>query len=251
MKPKTPRILVVNDDGVDGPGLRPLIAALRSLGTVTALVPEKQRSASSHGLTLHKPLRLRPAVDGIFRLNGGPADCARLGALHLLRGRVDLIASGINDGYNLGQDVVYSGTVGAAMEGTLLDIPSFAVSRGRARSPDFAAAAAVALRVARELLRRGLPRGVCLNVNVPGIRSRSVREPRVAVLGERIYEKAVGLRRDPAGGRYFWLMGDSVRGVPEPGTDVLAVASGHVAVTPLLTDWTCRPLLSRLRSWRF
>lgn len=256
--PKRPRILVVNDDGIHGEGLLPLIRALESVGDVTAVVPEKERSAESHSLTLHKPLRLRPSRRGVHMLNGSPADCARLGTLRLMRGKVDLIASGINRGYNLGQDVVYSGTVAAAMEGTLLGIPSFAVSLGvsspkrlppEAEEEDFAAAAVFARTVALEILRRGLPAGVCLNVNVPASPREGLKGARAARLGKRVYEKRITMRSDPMGNSYFWLMGREVRGVPEAGTDVAAVQARHVSVTPLSLDNTSYGFLSKLRSW--
>jgi 5'-nucleotidase len=246
---KRPRILVVNDDGIHGEGLAPLLAALEPLGEVTALVPERERSAVSHGLTLHKPLRLKHHHGRVYRLNGGPADCARLGTLSLLKRRVDLIVSGINRGFNLGQDTVYSGTVAGAMEGTMLGVPAFAVSRGVSARPDYAAAAAFARRLAEQVLRRGLPRGVCLNVNAPALPSSKVRGARVTRLGERIYTDSVAERKDPSGRPYYWLMGRSVRGVPKPGTDVAAVARGYIAVTPLEVDKTHAPLLSRLRAW--
>ena len=126
MKTRKPRILVANDDGIDGPGLRPLIAALRRVGEVTVVVPSQERSADSHSLTLHKPIRVHRHGNGLFSLNGSPADCARFGVLEILRGKVDLVVSGINRGYNLGEDVIYSGTVAAAMEATLLKIPAIA-----------------------------------------------------------------------------------------------------------------------------
>lgn len=275
---KRPRILVVNDDGIHGEGLLPLIRALESVGDVTAVVPEKERSAESHSLTLHKPLRLRPARRGVYMLNGSPADCARLGSLRLLRGKVDLIASGINRGYNLGQDVVYSGTVAAAMEGTLIGFPSFAVSLGvasprrpmaGARAPthsrhrawdqtvaaaeettaDFAAAAAFARTVALQVLKHGLPAGVCLNVNVPASPRGRLKGVRVARLGKRVYEKRITMRSDPVGNSYFWLMGREVRSLPEAGTDVAAVQARCISVTPLSLDNTAYSFLSKLRSW--
>jgi 5'-nucleotidase len=247
---KNPRILVVNDDGFHGEGLAPLIDALRPLGQVTVLVPEKERSAGSHSLTLHKPLRVRGHRGGIQTVNGGPADAARLGALKLLRGRVDLIVSGINQGYNLGQDTIYSGTVAAAMEGTLIGIPSFAISRGERGKRDFGPAAEIAQRVAKQILRRSLPSGICLNVNVPPLPMSKIKTAKVVRLGERIYEKTITERRDPQGGRYYWLMGKSTRGLRQPGTDVDAVRLGHVSLTPLSADNTHRGSMPGLRRWK-
>ena len=126
---KKPRILVTNDDGLHGPGLRPLIAAMQRLGEVIAVVPDQERSADSHCLTLHKPIRVYPISPGLTTVNGSPADCARFGVLWMMRGRVDLIASGINRGYNLGEDIIYSGTVAAAREACLLGVPA-SLARG-------------------------------------------------------------------------------------------------------------------------
>ncbi len=251
MRRKKKHILVVNDDGVHGEGLKPLIDALSELGDVTTLVPEKERSAESHALTLHKPLRLRRIGPNFVRLNGGPADCARLGVLKLLKGKVDLIVSGINQGYNLGQDVVYSGTVAGAMEGALLDIPSFAISQGlKGRPGDYFKAALFARRLGAEVLRNGLPPGVILNVNVPVRPNPRGMQAHWTRLGRRLYTKTITKRRDPSGRSYYWLQGRSIRGVAEHGTDVAATQHGHIAVTPLSIDNTHVPSLTKLRGWK-
>lgn len=247
------RILVVNDDGVHGQGLEPLMKALSRIGVVTAVVPDGERSADSHSLTLHKPLRVlkarRAGRGTVFMVNGSPAACTRLGVLEVLKGKVDCVVSGINRGYNLGQDVLYSGTVAAAMEGTLLGLPSFSVSLGSGRGRGWAAAADFARRLVLALSRRRLPPGVCLNANLPDLDARRLRGVRVTRLGERVYEKRVTLRRDPAGTPYFWLQGRQVLGVPAPGTDVEAVHEGFVSLTPLHPDNTHLPSLSILESW--
>ncbi|MBI4248930.1 MAG: 5'/3'-nucleotidase SurE [Elusimicrobia bacterium] len=251
MRKKRPRILVVNDDGIHGEGLAPLIAALSEIGEVKAVVPEIERSAESHSLTLHKPLRVRQVRDGVSIVNGTPAACTRFGVLKLMNRRVDLIASGINRGYNLGQDVVYSGTVAAAMEGTLLDVPSFAISRGYSEEGDYAAAAAFACKLAAQILRRRLPPGVCLSVNVPAVEAGRIRGVKVARLGKRVYDKRVTMRSDPSGNTYFWLLGKKVRGILSPGTDVAAIEQRCIAVTPLCIDNTHEAFLRRLRDWDF
>lgn len=243
-----PRIMVVNDDGVDGPGLRPLIRAMRALGTVTTCVPHQERSADSHSLTLHKPIRVHRSGDGLYALNGSPADCARFGVLEVLKGKVDLVVSGINRGFNLGEDVIYSGTVAAATESTLLGIPSIAFSQDH-ESTDFRAAAACARRLARLVLKKGLPPGIFLNVNFPAV--RKYKGIVAAKLGRRIYSKDVTKRSDPRGGAYYWLMGQSVEGVAAEGTDVAAAAKGYVSVTPLRIDNTDTGMLSQLKTWKF
>lgn len=244
-----PKILVCNDDGIHGPGLPALIAAMRKIGKVTVSVPDHERSADSHSLTLHKPIRVRRQAPGIYALNGSPADCARFGILEILKEDVDLVVSGINRGYNLGEDVIYSGTVAAAMEATLLKIPAIAFSM----DPDgknYAPAAAFAARLAKQVLAKGLPKGVCLNVNFPAA-GKSPYKPGVpAKLGRRIYGTDVTRRSDPRGQEYYWLAGRHVSGVDEPGTDVGVVSKGQVSVTPLKIDSTDYAALQSLSSWR-
>lgn len=244
------RILVVNDDGINGPGLLPLVKALRRLGKVTAVVPERERSTVSHALTLHKPLRMHARQDGILALNGTPSDCARFGVLHLMKGKVDLLVSGINRGYNLGEDVFYSGTVGAAYEGALLGIPSLAVSREWGEPEAFEAAAGVTLRVARKLLSHDLPPGLCLNLNVPARTESRLRNLRIAVLGKRVYSQEVAVRKDPRGRKYYWMMGRAVSGLMHAGTDITAVEEGHPSLTPLLVNLTDLQGIGLLEKWQ-
>lgn len=242
-----PRIMVCNDDGMAGPGLKPLIAAMKRVGSVVTCVPHQERSADSHSLTLHKPIRVHHTAPGLYALNGSPADCARFGVLEIMKGKVDLVVSGINKGYNLGEDVIYSGTVAAAMEAALLDVPSIAFSQDP-EAPDFQAAAAYARKLARIALRRGVPRGVLLNVNFPA--ARRYKGALACRLGRRIYSKDVTRRSDPRGGTYYWLAGKTVEGVTEAGTDVAAVAQGYVSVTPLRIDNTDHAMVGQLKTWK-
>lgn len=243
---KKPRILVTNDDGINGPGLRPLAAAMRRLGHVVVLVPGQERSADSHSLTLHKPIRVHRVSPDIYAINGKPADCARLGILEIMAGRVDLVVSGINHGYNLGDDTVYSGTVAAAREAALLDVPSIAFSQDP-EELNFSAAARFAGKLARLALKNGLPPGICLNVNFP----RRFSGAAAARLGRRVYSKEVTRRSDPRGKDYYWLAGSNVTSVAAAGTDVVAVAHGKVSITPLHVDTTDYPALDALKRWRF
>ncbi|MBI4346005.1 MAG: 5'/3'-nucleotidase SurE [Elusimicrobia bacterium] len=246
-----PSILVCNDDGVYGLGLKPLIGAMRGLGSVTVVVPDQERSADSHCLTLHKPLRVRQVQKDFYILNGSPADCARFGILGILKNKVDLVVSGINHGYNLGEDVVYSGTVAAAMEGTLLDKQAIAFSQGYGPNEkvSFTAAAVFAKRIAAQVLERGLPAGICLNVNVPPLPRGRLKGTAVSRLGRRIYGTKITGRMDPRGLEYFWLAGKQVSGISIPGTDVAAIEEDKITVTPLHIDATDNAMLQGLKKW--
>ena len=243
-----PRILVTNDDGFHGPGLRPLIEAMKRLGNVFVAVPDQERSADSHSLTLHKPIRVYPISKDFITVTGSPADCARFGILWMLKSKADLLVSGINRGYNLGEDIIYSGTVAAAREARILGVPSIAFSQNQDET-SYAASSGYAYRLAKETLRRGLPTGVSLNVNFPCARSGTYRGVSTARLGRRIYSSHISRRADPRGRNYYWLGGKGVKWIKAPGTDVNAVASGRVSVTPLLLDQTDTAMLKILRCW--
>jgi 5'-nucleotidase len=231
-----PLVLLSNDDGHASAGIRAMRDALAGWAEVVLLAPETEQSASSHSLSLHRPLRLRAVEPGIFALDGTPADCVYV-ALHagtrVLPRRPDLVVSGINHGMNLGQDAFYSGTVAAAREGALRGIPAVATSAHAAA--DLGGAADLSARIARELLDLRPGRGTLLNVNVPRAWNGEVRATR---LGARIYEEVVDFRRDPRGREYLWLGGPGVRHERDAGTDTDAYDDGAVSVTPLLLDLT-------------
>lgn len=242
------RILVCNDDGVHGPGLPPLVAAMRRLGAVTVVVPDQERSADSHSLTLHKPIRIHRAGPDFYTLNGSPADCARLGILEIMKDKVDLVVSGINKGFNMGEDVIYSGTVAAAREASLTGKLAIAFSQDPA-SQSWAASSDWALKIARQVLRHGLAPGTLINVNFPKARAGRIKPPLPCRLGQRVYSKDIAKRSDPRGGHYYWLAGQRVTSVKSKGTDVAAVALGHASLTPLHIDSTDFAMLDGLRSW--
>ena len=243
------KILVVNDDGVYGEGLKPLAAALSALGDVTMVVPEKEQSSIAHAVTLHKPIRLRRLEKNFYIINGTPADCARFGALCILKEKVDLVVSGINRGANMGEDTLYSGTVGAAREARFLGFPAFSVSLAQPAKRNFPAAARVARAVARRGLKEGLPDGVFLNVNVPDRPFASLRGAAVTFLGKRIYGRKHWPRLDPRGRTYYWMAGHIPKGVPTPGSDLEAVRDGKVSLTPLRLDMTDRGAMEIIREW--
>ena len=247
-------ILATNDDGVDAPGLAALAAAMDALGEVVVVAPDRERSGASHALTLSRPLRVRERGAGRFAVDGTPTDCVHLGVFNLTGGRLpDLVVSGINRGLNVGDDVTYSGTVAGAMEGTLLHVPSVAFSAqpGEDGETDYRVAASFAAALAAEVLARGLPAGVFLNVNVP----RGIpREVRVTRQGTRTYRAAAVERLDPSGRPYYWIAGADSTPAGEPDGDHAAVAAGAVSVSPLQADLTHAPSLSGLadripRAW--
>ncbi len=248
-------ILVTNDDGVHAEGVACLAEALRPLGEVVVVAPDRERSAASHALTLHAPLRIREVDPGVFAVDGTPADCVYLGALEVLDAKPDLIVSGINHGANIGDDVTYSGTIAAAIEGTILGIPSFAISQeansdvprgSQSGRFDFDNAAAVARVVAERVLAAGLPStDILLNINVPNGVVRGVRYTRQ---GKRTYDEVVHRGTDPRGGAYYWIgSGAAPHVAQDPDTDYMAVHGGLVSLCPLHLDLTHYPSLSQMQ----
>lgn len=246
-------ILVTNDDGVQSPGLLALQQQLATLGEVVVVAPERNWSAGSHSRTLFAPLRANPTrlADGTSALacDGTPADCVALAVLGLLERRPDLVVSGINQGPNLGHDVLYSGTVAAAMEGLIVGIPSIAVSLvgGYKPTADFTAAAYWATRIAAAAVKHGLPADVLLNINVPEGTTQTLQTARVTRLGHRIYRDELVVRHDPRGRPYYWVGGSAPEGRADDGTDLGAVAAGQVSITPLHFDLTSQPWMERLQ----
>jgi 5'-nucleotidase len=237
-------ILVTNDDGVHAAGLAALAAAVDDLGEVHVVAPEREQSACGHALTLHRPLRVDRVRERWFAVNGTPSDAVNLSILGFLPERPVLIVSGINHGSNLGDDVTYSGTVSAAMEGTLLGVPSIAVSHFD--GTDFGAAGAVARLVAARVLVEGLPPKTLLNVNVP---ARPPRGVRVTRLGHRTYSEKIVEQRDPRGRVHYWLGGGEPRWEALEGTDMGAVHDGFVSVTPLHLDLTHHRGVMQMADW--
>ncbi len=231
-----PRIIVTNDDGVFSEGIERLAAALSDVGDVFTVAPDQERSAAGHSLTLHHPLRAKLIGPQRWSVDGTPTDCVNWGVLHLLRDeRPKLLFSGINLGLNLGDDVTYSGTVSAAFEGTLIGIPSVAISQEIETGFTFDAAAAFAAKLARLLLEQPLTPGTLINVNVPAEAPRGVR---VGRQGRRRYGEAVIEKMDPRGRPYYWIGSTPPAGELEQGTDLSAVEENYISVTPLHLDLT-------------
>jgi len=247
-----PLLLLTNDDGVDAPGLRVLATALAGLGRVVIIAPERDNSAASHSLTMRRPLHVRELESDIYAIDGTPADCVMIGLNKILPTRPDLVVSGINPGPNLGDDINYSGTVSAAREGTLLQIPSLAVSLGAANGEEclFAVAAGQAVELAARALQKGLPPDTLLNINVPNRPAAELRGIRYTRQGRRLYKNAIQETFDPWGRRHYWIGGGTPRWSEQPETDVQAVLAGYVSVTPLHLDMTNHQALASLRNGR-
>jgi 5'-nucleotidase len=245
-----PLILVSNDDGVRAPGITALAQALREVADVVVAAPDRERSATSHSISLDRPLRVDELEPGVFSIDGTPVDCVYLAALHLVPRRPALCVSGINDGYNLGSDVFYSGTVAAALEAALRGVPAIAFSLERKRPQDFTHAAAFAAELVREVLTRGasaIPGGALLNVNVP---AGALDGYEVTRLGQRVYRDQVVVREDLRGRAYYWIGGPEEEGTDAPGSDCSAVRARRASVTPLTLDLTHGSLVQEIAGWK-
>jgi 5'-nucleotidase len=250
-----PRILVTNDDGIESRGLLALKQALEPIGEVYVMAPDTNQSAVGHAMTFMRPLRVRERTldDGsaAFSVDGSPTDAVSLSFLGYFGVHFDLVASGINYGSNLGDDITYSGTVGAAMEAVLSGCPAFAMSQEFAGEPDFGMAGRTAAMVARNILEHGLGAGELLNVNLPAKLAEGPVGVDVTRMGKRIYQDQLLERNDPRGTPYYWFGGPPPTGLAEPGTDFHAVVNGRVAITPIQLDLTARRLLKRLGGWEW
>ena len=241
-------ILISNDDGIHSEGIKALARALRRVGEVYVVAPDRERSAASHSLTLHRPLRVELYGTNVYAVDGTPTDCINIAVNGILKKRPNLVVSGINKGGNLGDDITYSGTVSAAMEGTLLGIPSIAISLVSRDNFDFKMAAKFAARLARFILKNGLPKDTLLNVNVP--EGGDIKGYRVTKQGKRFYGNAVVEKVDPRGKKYYWIGGDVLKWEGGQDTDFQAVADQFISITPVHLDLTNHSSFKELHNWK-
>jgi 5'-nucleotidase len=246
-----PKVLISNDDGVHAEGIKALHRELARVSDVTVVAPDRERSGASHSLTMDVPLRAHRISDDRIGVDGTPTDCVLLAVKRLLKERPDLMVSGINRGPNMGDDVTYSGTIAAAMEATLLGIPSIAVSLTRKGKEDYdyGPAAKIAAQLALMVLERGLPQGTLLNVNIPNLPVEEIEGIDVARQGKQVYEEAVVEKKDPRGRTYYWIGGQLTTWEPEKDTDYAAVSNNRVSVTPVHLDLTDYRTMNILREW--
>ena len=240
------RILVTNDDGYASPGIHALARALDDLGQVIIVAPTTEASAIGHALTLRRPLRLETIGDRVFAVDGTPTDCVNVAVTQVFKGLPDLVVSGINRGWNLGDDVTYSGTVAGALEGALLGIPSIGVSLRQTRGDyDFSYAARAAAAMADAILRQPLPGRTFLNINVPKGEPKGYR---VTVQAKRNHVTSVAERHDPKGHPYYWIEEGQNEWEPHDRSDYQAVRDGYVSVTPLHPDLTAHHALAAVEA---
>jgi 5'-nucleotidase len=242
-------ILVTNDDGIHAPALGVLAAELSALGQVTIVAPDRDQSATSHSLTLHRPLRIHRHPDRTFSVDGTPTDCVLIAFHGLMDVKPDLVVSGINHGPNMGEDVFYSGTVAAAIEGSMQGVPAIAASLATHDPADFAAPARFIRRLVEALASRGLAGARVLNVNLPHRPWSEIGGVRLTRLGTRVYSDTLIEKVDPRGRAYYWIGGqDPVWGSHE-GTDFHAVEHGLISVTPLALDLTDYQAMVEIERW--
>ena len=248
------RFLATNDDGILAHGLECLVAAAEPLGEVTVVAPDREQSATSHSLTLHHPLRPVKRGDRRWQVDGTPTDCVMLALEALMPEKPNWVLSGINHGQNMGEDVLYSGTVAAAMEGLSLGIPAIAVSFAggdlRADVTRLREQVATLTQVLEHIVRLpSFPANTLLNINLPPVTGGAVKGIRLTRLGRRVYSQSVTPLKDPWGRQIYWIGGGDISWSGEPDSDFQAIQEGYVSITPLHLDLTHHSLLQDARTW--
>ena len=250
-------ILLTNDDGITAPGILALYRALRGLGRVTVVAPDRERSATGHAITVHEPLQVVEVIlngeeERGWAVSGTPSDCVKLALKALLPKAPDLVVSGINHGPNLGTDVLYSGTVSAAIEGILNGVPAVAFSLATFSKTCFQGAGQVAYDIITQMRAQELPPRTLLNVNIPPVAYSQYRGIKVTRLGFREYENIFEERKDPRGNSYYWLGGDIVdHGQDADDIDIGAVKKNYVSITPVHFDLTNYNIMTEVKTWDF
>ncbi len=231
-------ILLTNDDGYFTPGLKALTRAVEKVADIAVIAPESEKSAISHSISLHDPIRIKEIAANRYLVKGTPTDCVYLGINYILNKKPDLVIAGINPGANMGDDITYSGTVCAAMEGCLLGVPSFAISLAKSSKMDFDSTAQFALKVINYILKSGLPKNTFLNINVPAEVDPLETKVVYTSMGRRKYGGEIIRRVDPRGNQYYWIGGDENGYIPIKESDCLMLHNKFVSITPLKIDLT-------------
>lgn len=248
------KILLTNDDGINAPGISALFESIEPMGDITVVAPDTERSAVGHAITLSDPLRVekvnkRGKFFG-YAVSGTPADCVKIAVWALLEDKPDIVVSGINLGNNTGISIIYSGTVSAATEGMILEIPSIAISLAAYKKPDFSYAAKFAKKLVNLVLKNGLPVRTLLNVNVPNVPESEIKGVRITRQGKAVYREFFDERKDPWGRSYYWMAGEKVRIKEDDSVDDSALDNNMVSVTPIQFDLTDYSNLELIESWK-
>jgi len=247
-------ILITNDDGINSAGLIELAQAISKIANVTVVAPDRERSATAHAITMHKPLRVEeteiPGCKAVaYKVNGTPSDCVKLALEALLNRPPDLVLSGINRGANLGTDVIYSGTVSAAFEAALSDILGVALSVASYGNIDFSYAANFAMKLCQQVATKDYPKNTILNVNIPYVLPEKIAGIAVTHLGTIKYKNSFERRTDPRGKVYYWLAGEAIEDNNDVGSDVWAIKNNYISVTPILIDLTKYDIIDIIKEW--
>jgi 5'-nucleotidase len=244
-------ILVTNDDGVHAPGILALYGAMKEPGDTYIVAPDRERSAAGHSLTLHRPLKAEEIRARVFSINGTPTDCVTLGINKLLPQKPDIVVSGINRGANLGDDITYSGTVSAAIEGTMFGVPSVAFSVVSDKDYQYETAAYFATKIISYVLKHSLPYDTLLNVNFPEVSRQEIKGIKITRQGKRIYENSIQETFNPWGEKYYWIGGGRTFWEHGDEADMEAVQQNYISITPIHLDLTNHAALTYLRdSWK-
>lgn len=243
-------ILVSNDDGILSPGIALLAEACRTVGQVTVIAPDREQSGTSHALTLHRPLRPLRRHDGSFQVDGTPTDCVLLGIGALMPDKPDFVFSGVNLGPNMGEDVLYSGTVSAAMEAVTLDIPGVAISFASRIAEELASYQAVLAGLVQRIVAvKEFPRNMLLNINLPEVGGPGVKGVKITKLGSRYFSESLTRMKDPWGKEVYWIGGGEITWTGDAASDHQAVKDGYISVTPLHLDLTSYAVFETVRGW--
>lgn len=247
-------VLVTNDDGIYARGIDAIVQKFKEKGhNVFVVAPDRERSASGQAITLHSPIMVKEVDkwEGVtaYAIDGTPTDCSKIGLTELIKEPIDVVVSGINRGPNLGTDVLYSGTVSAAIEAAIIGVPAIAISLADFNNLDYSYAAKVAEQLALELIERGVPEDTLLNVNVPNIPEEEIKGIAITALGERRYKESFHRRVDPRGKVYYWMAGEVEDFYQDEDADVVKIKENYVTVSPIHFDFTKYNLLNMLKEW--
>lgn len=249
------RILVTNDDGIFANGIKEISIKLSEIAEVIVVAPDRERSAIGHAITIHTPLRVEKTENIIpnieaWTINGTPSDCVKIAVESIMKKKPDLIVSGINNGPNLGTDVIYSGTVSAAIEGAMHSIPSVAISACLFNGNiNYEGIAKISCNIIKNLIRKDLPKNIILNINVPSLPLEQIKGIKITELGIRKYNNNYVKRTDPKGKNYYWLSGELIEIENKETSDIVAIEEGYVSITPLHFDLTAYNYLDVLINW--